>query len=189
MVVIWRYQRVDLWEPTGVGDHRRISRRPEVIAALEWAILTDLSLAERLDDVHLDEQRWGGSGLHFSGMWRETNAPVLLKVGVGENELYWTRWLTAHAPDLVPTLFTSGNKIGPPPGLDLRWTVTERVLYGLAPSWQGKEFTMLLEAGVRFQRAAQDAPREHVRIVDRGLCEIGSSKVFGTTRRGQYASS
>jgi hypothetical protein len=159
---------LDLWEPSGAGDHRRLSRRPGVLAAIEHLVQTDAYINGRLADVHMDDQRWGATGLHFSGVWRESGAAVLLKLGVGVNELFWMRWLTSQASGLVPTLFASGERLGPPPGHELSWIVTERVPFGpLGPPWQGDEFEMLLEAGVRFQKAARRAPSGHFREVDR----------------------
>lgn len=157
----------EVWEPTGAGDHRHISRRPEVRQRLDRLVRDDPTFAERLGGLQVAEQEWGGTGLHYAGTWRETGAAVLLKLGVGASELHWMRWLAAHAPDLVPRLYASGEQLGQTPGLDLCWTVIEYVPYGLGPAWRGDEFTMLLEAGVRFQATARDAPPNHLRRVDR----------------------
>ena len=144
----------------------RISRRPEILAAIDRLVSVDEEIAGRVVDLRRDEQAWGSAGLHYTGTWRATGAPVLLKLNVGADELFWVRWLAAHAPDLVPVLYASGERLGTQPALPLRWTISERVAYSmLGPDWEGHEFDMLLEAGVRFALAARSAPAGHAGLV------------------------
>jgi hypothetical protein len=118
-------------------------------------------------EVAPERQQWSaGGGLHFSAAWRSTGAPVIVKLGADANQLYWTREVAAAAPDLVPALYASGDRLGE---LPVGWTVMERAPFGsLGPDWGGAEFGMLLEAAVRFQRAARGIEPRHVRIVDAG---------------------
>jgi hypothetical protein len=53
---------------------------------------------------------------------------------------------------LQPIVYATGERIGE---LPLGWVLWERVRTGLHPGWGGREFEMLLEAGVRFQLAAR----------------------------------
>jgi hypothetical protein len=104
---------------------------------------------------------------------RADGQPVLLKLGVGVEERHWMRVLALHAPDLVPTLFASGDRLGRAPALALGWLVLERLPSGLHPGWRGEEFTMLLEAGVRFQAIARRLPPGPVRVVDEAAVRRG----------------
>lgn len=155
----------DIWEVTS-GGHRRLSRRPETLALLDRLVQQDARLAADVTDLRRDEQRWGGTGLHYAGVWRATGQAALLKLGVAGEELAWLRALATNAPNLAPALFASGEQLGPSPGLDLRWTVSERLPFGLGPAWRGEEFTMLLDAGVRFQQVARRMPPGPTRVVD-----------------------
>jgi hypothetical protein len=93
-------------------------------------------------------------------MWRATGTPVVIKMGVDRNQLYWTRRMGATAPDLVPVLYASGTHLG---ALPIGWTVMERIAYGpLGPAWRGHEFSMLLEAAVTFQAAARAIVPRHL---------------------------
>jgi hypothetical protein len=168
---------LDIWEASQASGHRRISRRPEVLAALAELVRRDSRLEILVTKPRADLQDWSATGVHDTGTWHATGESVFLKLGVTDAELFWTRWLTSHAPDLVPTLLASGDQLGPSPGRDVGWIVTEKLPYGLDPSWQGNEFAMLLEAGVRFQEAAREAPAERCRVIDqaevRGRLERG----------------
>jgi hypothetical protein len=110
-------------------------------------------------------QEWSlGGGLHFAGRWRATGTPVLVKLGLSANELYWTTHIAEAAPDLVPTLFAAGNQLG---DLLLGWAAMEQIPYGpLGPLWQGHEFEMTLEAGVRFHEVAAAIPAGDTATVD-----------------------
>ena len=81
---------------------------------------------------------------------------MLVKVGMEANELHWTTQLAQAAPDLLPTLFASGDRLGE---LEVCRGVLEQIPFGpLGPLWKGHEFAMALEAGVRFQHAARSLP-------------------------------
>jgi hypothetical protein len=83
------------------------------------------------------------------------------------NQLYWTEQMSASAPDLIPVLYASGERLGE---LPIRWTVMERIAFGpLGPEWNGREFTMVLDAAVRFQRAARRVEPLHIERMDTSL--------------------
>lgn len=170
----------DIWE-IAAGGHRRLSRRPEVLARLDRLVGADAAISEPIADLRRDEQRWSGTGLHYAGTWRTTGQAVLLKLGVGPEELHWMRILAVQAPDLVSTLFASGERLGPPPALELGWMASERLPSGLHPGWQGQEFAMLLEAGVRFQQVARLLPPGPTRTVDQVAVRRGLEQ--GMARR------
>ncbi|MCL5999171.1 MAG: aminoglycoside phosphotransferase family protein [Chloroflexi bacterium] len=111
------------------------------------------SIADELEGMAPVSQEWSASGaLHFQAVHRATQTRVLLKVGVSQNEMFWTEEISRCAPHLVPTLFLSGRHLD---HLDLSWKVVEVAEGGvLGPQWGGREFEMLLESGVEFQRIA-----------------------------------
>jgi hypothetical protein len=141
-----------LWNPDG-----GLSRSRGALTLLREHLRAELS--GRVENLTIRRPEWSkGGGLHFGGRWRATGAPVLGKMGVGPNELYWTQQLARAEPELMPMLFAAGECLG---DLAINWIVLEHVRFGpLGFLWQGEEFTMTLEAGVRFQRAAQTVPFE-----------------------------
>jgi hypothetical protein len=101
--------------------------------------------------------------------------PVLVKLGVNANQLYWSRMVAKSAPDLMPLLYASGDGLG---DLEMGWIVMERIPFGpLGPGWNGDEFVMLLDAAVRFQREAGNIEARHVATLDvdmlRSWLEVG----------------
>jgi hypothetical protein len=135
-----------------LDEHGSIIRAPEVLEALHQLILAEPAIAGRATAITLDPQTWGSSGLHFSARMIDTGEPALLKINVPHDQLWWTERLARGHPDLIPRAFATGAMLG---GERLGWVLWERVSGGLHPGWQGREFDMLLEAGVRFQIAAR----------------------------------
>jgi hypothetical protein len=105
-----------------------------------------------LRDIAADLQDWGTVGVHFRGRWGATGDPVLVKVGIGTRQLWWMRALAVRSPELVPRLYASGCRLGT---LDVGWAVMERIA-DPGPPRNGREFTLLLEAGVRFHAVARE---------------------------------
>jgi hypothetical protein len=96
-------------------------------------------------------------------IWLADGTPIIAKIGINRNQLYWTEQIAAADPALVPTFYASGTW----PDLDVHWMVMERVPYEcLGPAWNGAEFDMLLHAAVRFQRAARMVERRHIQTLD-----------------------
>ena len=89
------------------------------------------------------------------GTWDDV--PSIVKVGVPPNELRWTREVARVDPGVLPTLFASGDSIGEEP---LRWLAMERCPHVLGWQFQETGYRLLIEAGIRFQRATrQVGPR------------------------------
>lgn len=143
----------------GNDTRGQITDTPTTLALVTAQI--QQALRHRVDEIACAVQQWSASGaVPFSGTWRATGTPVLIKVGVDRNQLYWTRQMAATAPDLVPVLYASGAHVG---ALPIGWTVMERIAFGpLGSSWHGHEFAMLLEAAVRFQSAARAITPRHL---------------------------
>ncbi len=93
-------------------------------------------LGAQIASIVIAEQEWRASdGLHMTGTWRATEMPVLIKLGINMNQLYWTQQMAAIAPDLVPLLYASGDHLG---SQKIGWTVMERIAFSsLGPDWQG----------------------------------------------------
>jgi hypothetical protein len=146
-----------------VDEKGRIRRSPRALACLLGHV--DELLGTMVTGIALDEQEWSASGgVHLSGTWQSMGTPVLIKLGANVNQLYWTRMVAKSAPDLMPLLYASGGRLG---DLELGWTVTERIPCGpLGPGWNGEEFLALLDAAVRFQRAAQSIEPRHIATLD-----------------------
>jgi hypothetical protein len=124
----------------------------QVIEHLHRLVLAEPAITSVVSEVAPDPQPWGQSGLHFSARRIGSGEPVLLKVNVPSDQLWWTRNLAHAYPDLLPRVFAAGERIG---AERLGWIIWERIQSGLHPGWQGREFDMLLEAGVRFQVASR----------------------------------
>jgi len=100
-----------------------------------------------------------GGGFHFASTHPIKGTPVLLKIGSGLGERYWMEQISRTAPDIVPTVYATGSRLGK---LEVGWILLERIeAYDLGAGWQGNEFEMLLEAAARFQAAAHRIPNRH----------------------------
>ena len=136
-----------------VLDERHcIIKTPEVIDYLHRCALSEPSLAAVVTDLQPNPQEWGSSALHFAAHLRATGEPVLVKLNVEPGQLWWTRALAREYPALIPHVYAAGKRVA---NEALGWVVWEIVENGLHPGWHGREFDMLLEAGVAFQRVAR----------------------------------
>lgn len=135
-----------------VDEHGRIVRSAAAYAALRERV--EQHLSPLVCALTIEEQAWSSSsGVHMAGIWCATQTPLIIKLGINKNQLYWTQQIAAIEPDLMPRLYASGDCIGE---ISICWTAMERIAFGpLGPAWNGEEFTMLLDAAVRFQRAAR----------------------------------
>ena len=114
---------------------------------------------DRLSEVHWFRTDWqrGGAATGFATFKEDAGdeKPVVVKLPVPPCELQWMRLMQA-APDVVPTLYASGEMLG---GYDMAWLVMERLPHGpLSSAWDGREFKLLIEAAGRFYLAARDIP-------------------------------
>lgn len=96
-----------------------------------------------------------GTGTATSG--QTGPLPAILKLGAGEREVNWTTHLSQHAPDVIPTLYAAGLTLG---GEPIPWLLMERCPHPLDSAWRRtpwfhRPITTLLDAGVRFHRAAR----------------------------------
>jgi len=124
----------------------------DVVEHLYHLVLAEPAITSIAAEIAPDPQPWGQSALHFSVRLIGSGEPALLKLNVGRDQLWWTRSLTQAYPELLPCVFATGEHVG---GASLGWVLWERVRSGLHPGWAGREFAMLLEAGVNFQVASR----------------------------------
>ena len=136
-----------------LDDHGSVNRTTDVIDYLYHLVLAEPAITSVASEIKPDPQLWGSSGLHFSASHRYSGEPLLLKVNVAANQLWWTRVLADTHPSLLPRVYATGDRVG---AERLGWVAWERVASGLHPGWQGREFDMLLEAGVAFQIASRE---------------------------------
>jgi hypothetical protein len=124
----------------------------EVVERLYQLVLAEPAIGRVASEITPDPQPWGQSGLHFSARLIGSGAPALLKINVARDQLWWTRSLAHAFPDLLPRVFAAGEQVG---GENLGWILWEPIRSGLHPGWAGREFDMILEAGVQFQVASR----------------------------------
>ena len=129
-----------------------IVKTRDVMEHLHHLVLAEPAITSVASELALDPQPWGQSGLHFSARLLESGEPALLKVNVARDQLWWTCSLAHAYPELLPRVFAAGERVGIE---NLGWVLWERVRNGLHPGWAGREFDMILEAGVRFQVASR----------------------------------
>jgi hypothetical protein len=134
-----------------------VIRTPEVAAHLHRLVLAEPGITSVADQIEIDAQQWGQSGLHFRALHHTSGVPLLLKVNVARDQLWWTRRLAHQHPEQIPNVYASGERLGDEP---IGWVLWERVAGGLHPGWHGREFAMLLEAGVQFQLLARQHAAE-----------------------------
>ncbi len=151
----------------------RVSRSKEALAAIKEAATQTDEINSLATDLELFVQEYGLIAVHLRGLHRGTGRRVIVKVGTSECENCWSDRLCSTAPDLVPRVYTSGSRLGE---IDVHWLATEAIPFGpLGNSWNGKEFELMLDAGVRFYCAAKSIEYPNLR-------EITLSDVVGWLR-------
>jgi hypothetical protein len=114
-------------------------------------LLAEPAAAGRLRDAQLGELSANYSGAFLvQATWDDQ--PAIAKVGATPREVQWAQDLARVDPDLIPTLYASGDALGDEP---LAWIVMERCRHEVGWQWGGAGYGMLLEAGVRFQLASR----------------------------------
>jgi hypothetical protein len=129
-----------------------VIKTPDVVQRLHELVLAEPAIMRVAADVTPNPQPWGQSGLHFSARLIASGEPALLKVNVPRDQLWWTRSLAQSFPKLLPRVFAAGERVAEE---RLGWVLWEQVANGLHPGWAGREFDMILEAGVEFQVASR----------------------------------
>ena len=135
-----------------LDENNCVIKTHEVIEHLHDLVLAEPAITSVVSGIEPDPQTWGQSALHFSARHIGSGEPVLLKVNVAKDQIWWTRELVQANPDLLPHVFAVGERVG---DARLGWILWERVRGGLHPGWRGREFDMLLEGGVKFQIASR----------------------------------
>ena len=160
-------------------DGWTIRRDPEVVSFLQRLLEETASLRRVIHNIEPHEQSKGaGGGFHFVGEHCLTGVPALVKLGLEFGQRYWLEQMSKVTPDLVPSVYASGDKLG---DLELDWIATQKVEYNsLGPQWEGNEFDMLLNAAAHFQEAARQVPRAQVQLIDlRRLRSYFENGLFG----------
>ena len=136
-----------------IFDHGRVSRSGAVLRAILDAVNRTEEITSIARDLELFVQEYGLIAVHLRGLHRETGLVVIVKVGTSARENFWCRELHRLCPDLVPRVYASGSRLG---DIDVHWLASEAIPYGpLGDSWNGREFELMLDAGIRFYRQAK----------------------------------
>ena len=145
-----------------IFDHGRVSREDEVLRTILDAVNRTEEITSIARDLELFVQEYGLIAVHLRGLHRETGLVVIIKVGTSARENFWCRELHRLAPDLTPAVYAAGSRLG---NIDVHWIALEAIPYGpLGTSWNGREFELMLDAGIRFYQHANliDDPELHV---------------------------
>lgn len=116
----------------------RVIQTPTVIAHIHRLVLAEPAIIRVAAQVEPDPQPWGSSALHFAARHIRSDEPLLLKVHVPTDQLWWTRHLAHAYPELLPRVYATGERIG---DTQLGWVLWERVPGGLHPSGKGASST------------------------------------------------
>lgn len=155
-------------------DGNNVSRSAEVLAAILDAVNQTAELTSLASDIELFVQEWGISAVHLRGVHRESGLVVIFKVGTSECENRWSSDLHRLSPGLVPRIYAVGSRLGK---LQIHWLAMEAIPFGpIGNAWEGREFELLLDAGIRFYSVAS-------KIQDRTLGETNLAEVTHWLRR------
>ena len=146
---------MNIWQ----ADGKTVRRTDEAIEYITALLISETS--QVLTDIQPALQEWGIQAIHFTARLSETSSPIIVKVGISPDELFYAQQLDKKEPELVPTVYASGRLAE----MDICWAAFELIPYGpLGPLWEGNEYDLMIEAGVKFQRLAQKiAPSEIAR--------------------------
>jgi len=128
-----------------------VSRSRETLAHILEAVNQTKAITRIASDIELFVQEYGMAAVHLRGIHRKTGLVVIIKVGTSSRENSWTKKLHKVMSDLVPKVYASGAKLG---NIKVHWMAMEAIPFGLGDSWKGKEFDLLLDAGIRFYQAS-----------------------------------
>lgn len=147
---------VSIFESSG-----RVSRSNEALVAIKEAATQTDEINNLATDLELFVQEYGLIAVHLRGFHRETGRRVIVKVGTSKRENYWSERLCSTAPGLAPKVYASGSRLG---AIDVHWLASEAIPFGpLGDAWNGKEFELMLDAGIRFYRAAKSIEYPNLR--------------------------
>ncbi|GDY14471.1 hypothetical protein LBMAG53_33490 [Planctomycetota bacterium] len=140
---------MNIYQPDGWN----IRREPPVIDTILRSLHATEALTSRVKNITYQPQSENrGGGVHFAGLRRIDDSPVIIKVGAFRDEVSWTQAIAERCPDLGAELLASGMQLG---DRAVGWLASRWIPYGpLGPLWHGNEFKLLMEAGVRFQAVA-----------------------------------
>ena len=115
---------------------------------------------DRLSKINWFRTDWQrGGALTGYATYRDddqTDHAVVVKLPVPPRERRWLVQLQDH--DVVPHVFAHGEELG---GYDMAWVVMERLPHGpIGSEWGPAGFDLLIEAMVKFSKAAQSVPVE-----------------------------
>ena len=114
-------------------------------------LLNEPAVRGRLGDLHAPDLRVNNSGaLMAHGTW--DGAPAIAKIGMPEYQLRWTREVARVDPSVLPALYASGDTLA---GEPRAWLLMERCPHVLGWQFHDVGYRLLMEAGVRFQRATR----------------------------------
>ncbi|MDE3000071.1 MAG: hypothetical protein OXU79_13425 [Gemmatimonadota bacterium] len=135
------------------GQYGRVLRSGAVLSAILDAVNRTEEITSIASDVEPFVQEYGLRAVHLRGLHRETGLVVIIKVGTSARENFWCTELHRRAPDLVPGVYAAGSRLGE---IDVHWLASEAIPYGpLGNSWNGREFELMLDAGIRFYQQAK----------------------------------
>ena len=133
--------------------HGRVSRTDAVLRTILEAVNETEEITSIAREIELFVQEYGLIAVHLRGLHRETGLVVIVKVGTSERENFWCRELHRLAPGLAPAVYAAGSRLG---SIDVHWLASEAIPYGpLGDAWNGREFELFLDAGIRFYQQAK----------------------------------
>ena len=136
-----------------IFDHGRVSRSDAVLRVILDAVNRTEEITSIASNIELFVQDYGLIAVHLRGLHRVTGLVVIIKVGTSARENFWCIEIHRLCPDLVPRVYASGSRLG---DIDVHWLASEAIPYGpLGDSWNGREFELMLDAGIRFYRQAK----------------------------------
>ena len=137
-----------------IFDHERVSRSDAVLRAILDAVNETEEITSITRDIELFVQEYGLIAVHLRGLHRETGHVVIIKVGTSlPGKISGAGKSIYFAPDLAPRVYAAGSRLG---DIDVHWLASEAIPYGpLGDSWNGREFELMLDAGIRFYQTGE----------------------------------
>lgn len=142
--------------PEWAQNKKRLDRAPESLDLLTSLLNVHPKLKGQLKDL-TPRTELSNNTLFFSGRWKETGTPVLIKAGCTEMDYFWANaWMNMGTTSTVaPSIFATGDTLGDE---IVRWFVMEYIPYSLQTPLSNSAWDVVADTVTEYQTVISHVP-------------------------------